>query len=131
MDSVVVACGLSYLMAYGILVPQPGIERTSPALHGRFLTTGPPGKCLFTWNIILLNTNTHISSLYSITFPFLRTLLSSAESFFPVIQSPACKGMFCYFLYVKEKPSWNPQPLSPLFTAPILLFHFPKQNSLG
>ena len=28
----------------GILVPQPGIELISPALQGRFLTTGPLGK---------------------------------------------------------------------------------------
>ena len=30
--------------ACGILVPHPGIQPTSPALAGRFLTTGPPGK---------------------------------------------------------------------------------------
>ena len=29
-----------------VLVPRPGIEPTSPALGGRFLTTGPPGKSL-------------------------------------------------------------------------------------
>ena len=28
----------------GILVPLPGIEPVSPALQGRFLTTGPPGN---------------------------------------------------------------------------------------
>ena len=28
----------------GILVPQTGLEPTYPALEGRFLTTGPPGK---------------------------------------------------------------------------------------
>ena len=28
----------------GILVPRPGMKPTSPALEGRFLTTGPPGK---------------------------------------------------------------------------------------
>ena len=27
-----------------ILAPRPGIELLSPALQGRFLTTGPPGK---------------------------------------------------------------------------------------
>ena len=32
--------------AWGILVPQPGIKPKSPALGGRFLTTGPPGKSL-------------------------------------------------------------------------------------
>ena len=31
-------------MACGILVPQPGIKPASPALEGRFLTTGPPEK---------------------------------------------------------------------------------------
>ena len=38
-------------MAYGILVPPPGIEPPAPALQGGFLTTGPPGKsqrvCLY------------------------------------------------------------------------------------
>ena len=29
---------------WGVLVPRPGIEPMSPALEGRFLTTGPPGK---------------------------------------------------------------------------------------
>ena len=42
--SVVVALGLSCPVACGILVPRPGIEPTSPALEGGFLTTGPPGK---------------------------------------------------------------------------------------
>ena len=42
--SVAVVHGLSCPMAYGILVPQPGREPGPPALEGRFLTTGPPGK---------------------------------------------------------------------------------------
>ena len=42
--SVVAVCGLSCSTAYGILVPWPGIEPSSPALQGGFLTTGPPGK---------------------------------------------------------------------------------------
>ena len=42
--SVVVAWGLSCLVACGILVPRPGIKSTFPALEGRFLTTGLPGK---------------------------------------------------------------------------------------
>ena len=36
--------GLSCPMAYGILVPPLGMEPTSPALEGRFLTTGAPGS---------------------------------------------------------------------------------------
>ena len=40
-------CKLSCPMAYGSLVLWPGIEPTSPALEGRFLTTGPPGKSSF------------------------------------------------------------------------------------
>ena len=42
--SVVVASGLSCPAACGILVPRSGIKSESPALEGRFLTTGPPGK---------------------------------------------------------------------------------------
>ena len=45
-SSVVVACELSCPAACGILVPRPGIEPTSPALEGRFFTTGPAGKSL-------------------------------------------------------------------------------------
>ena len=41
-----VALGLRCPMACGISVPQPGIEPTSPALEGRFLTPGPPGMAL-------------------------------------------------------------------------------------
>ena len=44
--SVVAALGLSRPAAGGIFVPWLGIEPVSPALEGRFLTTGPPGKSL-------------------------------------------------------------------------------------
>ena len=37
---------LSCPAARRILVPQPGIQPTSPAMEGRFLATGPPGKSL-------------------------------------------------------------------------------------
>ena len=40
----VVACGLSYSMACGILVPRSGIKPMSPALQDRFLTIGPQGS---------------------------------------------------------------------------------------
>ena len=46
LGSVVAAYGLSCPMACGILVPQWGIKPAYPALEGRFLTTGPPGKLL-------------------------------------------------------------------------------------
>ena len=36
----------------GILVPQPGIEPTPPALEGGLLTTGPPGKSLLLYILI-------------------------------------------------------------------------------
>ena len=44
MGSLVVTHRLSCPLAYGILIPRPGIEPVSPVLEGRFLTTGPPGK---------------------------------------------------------------------------------------
>ena len=43
-DAVATAPRLSGPKACGILVPRPGIEPTSFALEGGFLTTGPPGK---------------------------------------------------------------------------------------
>ena len=43
-DSLVVAQGLRISMAYGILVPSPGIEPVSSELQHRFLNTGLPGK---------------------------------------------------------------------------------------
>ena len=46
-DSVVAACTLSCPTACAILVPCPGLEPAPPALQGRFLTIGPPGKSLF------------------------------------------------------------------------------------
>ena len=39
-----VAWGLSFSAVCGILVPWPVIEPVSPALQGRFLATGLPGK---------------------------------------------------------------------------------------
>ena len=42
--SVVAACGLSCHTACGILVPQPGIQPTSSALTGGFLSTEPLGE---------------------------------------------------------------------------------------
>ena len=44
LNSLVAVCKLSCSTACGILVSQAGIEPISPALQGRFLTTGPPGK---------------------------------------------------------------------------------------
>ena len=46
MDSLVQAQGLSGSVSRAILVPQPGIEPTSPALQGGFLAPGPPGQAL-------------------------------------------------------------------------------------
>ena len=43
-NSLVVKCGLTCSVACGTLLPQPGIEPTSPALQGRFLISGPLGE---------------------------------------------------------------------------------------
>ena len=47
-----VALRLSFPAAYGISVPQSGMEHSSPALESGFLTTGPPGifaACYYKW----------------------------------------------------------------------------------
>ena len=37
-----------------ILAPQPGIEPAPPALEGKVLTTGPPGKLNFSYFNVLI-----------------------------------------------------------------------------
>ena len=52
LGSAVAPCRLGCPMACGILVPQPEIEPTSPALEGDALTTGPTREApLFTFSI--------------------------------------------------------------------------------
>ena len=50
-------CELSRSVAHGILVPQPGIEPTSPELEGGFLIPGPQGKFqrVLIWKLLLDN----------------------------------------------------------------------------
>ena len=43
-DSLAVVHGFNCSMTHGILVPQPGIEFSAPALQGVFSRAGPPGK---------------------------------------------------------------------------------------
>ena len=67
MGSLVVVRGLSYPMAWGILVPGLGIEPLSPTLEGRFLTTEPPGKSVklyFKAYILYLVTCIEFSFIY-------------------------------------------------------------------
>ena len=46
----IVVCRLRCPTACEILVPRPGIKPASPALQGRFLTTGSPGKFVTSYN---------------------------------------------------------------------------------
>ena len=65
--SVVVVHGLSCPAACGILVPQPGIEPTSPALEDGFLTTGPPGRS-HVW-ILFSSLCVYISEVFDLWLP--------------------------------------------------------------
>ena len=51
--SAVAPWGLSGPKACGILVPLPSIEPASLVLEGGFLTTGPPGRSLFFFFLVL------------------------------------------------------------------------------
>ena len=51
-DQLFAAHRLSCPVAWGILASKSGIESMSPALQGRFLTTGPPGKS--SWLLFLI-----------------------------------------------------------------------------
>ena len=63
--SSVVVGGLSCPTACGVLVPGPGLEPTSPALEGRFPTTGLPGK--FRKVMVLVSSKVRVPTLGSLT----------------------------------------------------------------
>ena len=50
--------------ACGILAPRPGIEPAPPALEGKVLTTGPPGKSLIF--LFIQNIYHQITSCYGL-----------------------------------------------------------------
>ena len=72
--SVVVTHGLGCSLS-GILVPRPRTELESPALQGRFLTTGPAGKspCFNLLNLVF-----YLSLLCAFSFE-LKTVFSSGK----------------------------------------------------
>ena len=52
--------------ARGISAPQPGIEPAPPALEGKVLTTGPPGKSPQKINLSLKNHFISVKHFHSI-----------------------------------------------------------------
>ena len=107
--SVVVAPGLSFPAACEILVHQPGIKPTSPALEGRFLTTGPQGGTLLDFlklfSFALLHSVTFIHcfffSVFLLPYSFsvsLHTPLSLSPGKDIVIESIFYIQMLCNYL---------------------------------
>ena len=86
--SVTVAHGLSCPLACGIF--PDGIEPVSPALAGRFLTTGPPGRSLLSFSCALYMQNHR-------TFNHL-CLPSSLSIMFVRFTHVAGCSLFCKFL---------------------------------
>ena len=78
LDSLVVVHRLSYSVACGILVSEPGIEPTFPALQGRFLTTGSPGSPFSTAppTLFSLSRKDEIMSKQQINVTFQRRCIS-------------------------------------------------------
>ena len=73
LGSLVVACKLGCLTALGILIPSPGIDPTSPALQGKFLTAGHQGSPR--WDFLACKT--HSSSFQVLSSSLKDTFLSS------------------------------------------------------
>ena len=77
--------------ARGILAPWPGIKLASPALEGKVLTTGPPGKShqsVFNSHLIWL-----YSSIY--TFHYSPGFLCSSQSPWLKTLCPDCLMLEC------------------------------------
>ena len=72
-----------------VLVPQPGIEPTAPALQGRFLPTGPPAKSLCPLTASYL----HMQLAYYHYFAPFSTFMGSRIS--QVAQWSTCKYRRC------------------------------------
>ena len=97
MGSVVAMLGLSCLAACGILVPWLGIEPTSPALHGGFLTTGTPEKSLlFYINKELLSTSTMWKYIFIFTFINITKMetLKAIQANYLIFSF--CSSLFCH-----------------------------------
>ena len=107
---IIEARGLSCSMACDILVPWPRIKSTSPALRGRFLTTGPPGNARFfcPWNFPGKNTGMGCY-FHSISYPWSRDQTeffvspASAEAFFTTVPPGKLLFSFCWLHLINEK----------------------------
>ena len=87
----VVAHGLGFSTACGILVPWPEIEPISSALQGRFLTTGPRGK----FTLIRTDTGDHASmSPLRMNSPYIKIWTNPLIFFFFLNLMPL-KGSTC------------------------------------
>ena len=72
--------------SYGILAPQPGTEPASPALEGKVLTTGPPGKSRH--RLVLPAFELHINGLTQcvLSCVWLLSLNTRSVQFFHVVE---------------------------------------------
>ena len=109
-DSVAEAHVLTCPMACGILVPQPGIKPTSPALQGRFLTAEPLGKSLGWVFYLLQPTKCGRSDAILILDPAFKRPATSA---FPLRAS-----------FQKRSPG-NSDTLRPLCYERLWIYHTP------
>ena len=57
-------------MACGVLVPQPGIKLTSPALEGEVLNARPPGKSQFVFLLFSFLLSDQVSFAFIVGFGF-------------------------------------------------------------
>ena len=124
MSSVVVAYGLRCPATCGILVPQPGIKSASPALEGRFFTTGPPGKSLVSYFRFIL----FMVQNYCIYISYLTPYLWLAFSHFRALCLPGFR--WTDWTGVTTLTSWGQReaPCPGLGLAAWVLYHHPQQH---
>ena len=109
-SSLVAAHWLSCPVAFGILVPQPGIEPTSPALEGRFFTTGSPGK---SWMRVYILANT-------LHFPSFLILIAYGGLHVPDDELNVLSYVYCHWMSSLKFPFQIFPPLT--FLLGCLLF---------
>ena len=95
-----------------VVVPQPGIEPTAPALQARFLPTGPPAKSLCPHILSYL----HMQLAYYHRFAHFSTFMLSSIS--QVAQWSTCKcgrcrrhGINTWVGKIPWRRKWQPTPV--------------------
>ena len=86
--------------ACGILAPQPGVEPAPPALEGKVLTTGPPGKSL---SYLIFKSLRHFEFIF-VCGMRVSSNFTDLEQLIPTFPTPLAEEMVFFFCFIFLPP---------------------------